>query len=390
MNGGFNGQGAIIQNVREFLAEGTDAVMEDFLQNQLSGLCSPMKQNTQVLLLTQYQYETNFGARSQCGLSSSEIAAKNGGTASYETFIGSAWDTSKSDMGTYYVKADEARTRIANYTNSQTLRIGADGIYRDNVKCEDGSDPISGYCKNDSGKVVADSSLYKHELQAALQQPRDQLLNADEIGELIDAITASVSQVALQGIDGLLGLSKKQGSQGSYLDSMIEQTTGVAQGAAQDAISGDITNAISVEEAYRDTIDSVIQNLTATRNTYASAYACYQGKSGLSSVALQSMDNATSTIATVLNPQIKSLIALKNASQDSIDQLQIINGQAQSALTQDDIIAVNQSFTTLANSGVVHSATDLTFLQNDLDASIDFFNLLSTDAAALLSECQAL
>lgn len=398
INGGFNGDTAIIQNLRAFLGESIDAVTRDFLTNQLSGLCTTQRQTVQTLILTQYQYETSFGRRVQCrGENTSIHAFERGSDSSLETLYESLWGNSMT-IDQLYEAQSELRNQQHAQQQSDTLGYVVNEGIRNKIVCSLTNQPPrdgSTYCAADEGiaQTVFTGAWTNALAEQQLELPVDSLLNADEVGEIIDALTASVTQVALQGVDGILGLSRRSGSQGSYLDAMVNQATGVSQGAAQGAVTGDIESARAIEQTYRNTIDVVIQSLTTARAAYVSAIACYQQKanSGINQpLMLEKLNNASTTVRTVIDPQIASLTALRNTSDGTLDQLTILASRAQSALTTQSIIAINQEYTALLQTGRIHSAADLALLQANLQTVTASVNLLITDANAQLTECQAL
>ncbi len=394
VNGGCNGNSCIIQNLQQFFRQGIDIVVQDIIENQTAGLCSANRSTVQSIVLTQYQYETNFGRRIQCQNPNDAEGGNPVAESANEEVFNSAWHPT--DVFNDYINVYSGIIeQSAAQKESIAAHVHDSGLYTYVYKCTKGQ-PAPGETCTDGGVPITSvpPDVIRAGLHNALKTPQDQLLNADEIGEIIDSLMASLTQVAYQGVDGILGLSQKNGSQGSYLDQLVGDTGNAATGGAQDVVAGDIQNAIYVEQQYHDTLSAVVQSLTDSKQTYTSAISCLQGKANAggtnAAIAFEKMNNASSTVATVINPLLTNLTAQTTASQNTIDQLNIILTEAESALTGQDIVAVNNQYTALVNAGSVHTNVDLTFLQNDLQSTTDALNVLVVDSTQLVAECQAL
>jgi hypothetical protein len=388
---GFNGGPAFYTAFRDFIASGAQAIVSDVINNQLPGLCSPNEGQVKQMIIAQYQYQDNFGAQVQCpsGTSNSQKGANY--------FYDSVFAPQTSDIGTYLTIQDQINAEIESFKNEKTLSYISGEGYKDVQTCDqpgDITDPSTGECIQ--GHIKTTSSDVSARVKQAEGNGLNQLLNADEISELVNGLMASLDQVILQGVNGLLGLSQNSsGGQGSYLDNLVDESTANDISGAQGALGDDIDGSLNVEQDYHDILVQILDNLTETRSDYQRVNACYVKLSstlsgGISNqTALERAQLASSTITQILTPQITLTSANESASADAIDQLQILRDQLDAAQTTDDVNSVAQSYQQLIAAGAVHTTTDITFLENDLAAGAVALQTLNIDAAQKLNECNA-
>lgn len=389
-NNGFDGEGAIIRNLVQFTKTGIEALMQDFVQNATAGICSKNKPDVQVMLLQQYQYEESYTVRSQC---TDNSETKEGDSKSWYTNI---FEPQNTGMGAY-MEAESARRAQGAALEKQTelAYLAGDGL-KPKGKCgENGGDPKGLYCEG--GLQVYQATLtgaqVGHIVNEAATLPVKQVLNADEIGELVDALTAGLTQFIFQGLDGLAGASKKSSGGGaSYLDQMVAEATGEAVDSTQNAVGGDIAAAYEVEQEYYRLIETGLAAVVAIRTGYQDAIACYQTKlaTSQSQFAQERITNASTTIATILNPQITELTVLKKDAQDALAAYEELLDRVQAVTSHDDLLLIHSDYMLLLSTGSVHTNDDVTLLATNLEAARPALQLLSTDAAAYLSECRAL
>lgn len=397
VNSGFDGETAIIQNLEEFAGRSAQVLVEDFIDTQLSGMCSTQRPTVQRLLLSQYQYETNFGKRVQCRSEYEDgVQAFESGTVTLQNLFDSVF-TDQLTIDKYFAAQSELVSREASEYLTQSLNFVTNDGYKNKIVCSNtGQPPRSGVtCTSAEGtpKTVFPGSLTSSIVQKQFDVPTDTLLNADEIAEIIDALTAAVTQVALQGVDGLFGLTKSRGSQGSYLDDMVGGSRANSQNAAREALLRDIESAVALEESYVGAVGAVLDELTRVRALYQSALQCLAPKAVSGSnpaVAQVKLANASSTIATVIDPQIRSLTVQENRTLKSIDNLDTLYSETQTALTPAQLVALSGRYNALVQAGALHTPSDLALLEAGLIQVRDALYILAVDAAALKTECQAL
>lgn len=397
MNTGFEGGTVYVQNLRNLHRDGSDAVTEDVLKNQLpdAGLCSPYEQKVQAVLLTKYQSQGNLGQRVQCGLSNEQIAAQERGDFDLHTWWTSIWSPGASPLAALQEVENERRMQVAdqlysidaNFIASQGFNAGAE------IRCTDaGTIPKGSYCDGNTSRIVNPPILIKERSAKVLGLADDALLNADEIGETIDSMMQSLTQVAFSSIEGLLSLSKSGsgGSGGSYLEDLVGQTGDSSIGAARDLVTADIEGSIEIEEAYAETIAAILKDLTDIKKIYTDAIACLQPKAGSNPTAQLQLGYASTTLSSSVNSQINSFTTQLNDSEDAIDLLTVLYTQAQGALTPEDMLDVTTAYNDLLASGIVHTTTDLTYLENDLNITVAALETLYVDASDKLALCKTL
>lgn len=391
-NNGFNGEGAIIQNLTVFAKTVTDALIQDFVQNATAGLCSTNRGQTQVLLLQQYQYEESYSQRSQCTDEEVESIDRYGDDV---RFYENIFDYKNTGLGAYMVGQSEAREQRGSAAFSSLVTyLAGDGL-RPNVRCEDGSQAVAGvYCPGglSRGAVVLTGDQAGHVIKKAITTPIDQILNADEIGELVDAFAAGLTQFIFQGIDGLAGASQREGSRGSYLDQVVGEASYAAVESSHEGVSSDIAATAETESEYLATLHAAEARVNQIRAGYQSVIACYQPVLNTSNnqIAQQRIANASSTINLILNPQIAELARLKQEAGTALSEYDSLLTRAGAAQTQGDVLVVHSDYSNFLAIGRAHTAADLLALQSNLAAADASLSLLATDARTQLSECHAL
>lgn len=410
---GFEGGPSFATALQGLAKDASAAILERVEDEVLSGICSPLKQEVQQAVLTQYQYTVNVGEKVQCkdkGQLQQRIAGEwdNGGgwSSFYENIF--------SNEGlTTYLKAQDAATDAISSGKAElftNLNYG-NGSFPVQDCTDSASIPVQGgVCIN--GKVTVPAK-YVSELgkKVYVDLPQDQLMNADEIGEIVDSLMAGLTQTVFQSIDGLFSASKKQkttsGSSvsyldqvggvdggGSYLDTLADTASGGSLDAARSALLNDMRGVESIEKDYQDILNDIIDNLSDTKKNYTDVVACYQklttSISGSISTATAGdrMNQASSTVAQLITPQIKSFQQQLSFSEDATDELDLLMSEAESVQTIADLNAVAASYQSLITRGAVHTSTDLTFLQNDLAAGAVALKALNTDAKDKLRECR--
>lgn len=387
-NGGFNGEDAIIQLIT-YTKSGVSALFQDFVQNATAGICSKDRGSTQALLLKQYEYEESYTVRSQC---TDEGATDSDGDS--EQLYNRVFQDQNTQIGAFMNAQSAYRSNRTNLElNTILAYLAGDGI-KSKIDCTKGGDPNGPYCEGGLGaaRTTLTGDQAGHIIKKAITTPIDQVLNADEIGELVDAFTAGLTQFIFQGIDGLAGASQKSSSGASYLDAMVDASAGGATTGTQRLIGRDIAAAAEVEQEYFDTVSAALTGVQQTKTAYTTAIACYQIKvnTSNSALALQRIQNASTTISTILNPQIATLTTLKQKSQAALNEYDALIERMEASETQDEVLQIHAEFTALISSGRVHTTADLESLKNDVLAASASLSILSTDARAQLTECQAL
>lgn len=410
---GFEGGPAFVTNLNDLALDISDAVFERVQDELLSGMCSPYRQDIQRALLTQYQYETNLGSQVQCKTDEKKLAARmrgdfeggGGDQGWYENLFN---DTT---VGAYFKALGVTQKKIASSQREVFTQLDYGDGYKAKVVCTEASINLPGHGICIDGQVVVPApSTAALANQTLVNSPNDQLLNADEIGEVIDALMAGLTQVAFQSIDGFFSTTRKQKTQGggslsyldaatgedggSYLDTAVDTASGGALATGRALLLSDMRGVRNIESEYGAILEKVIDNLQDTKNNYTAVVACYQRltttiSSTISTqTASERMQSASSTIAQLITPQIRNFALQSTISDRVLDELEIIIAEAESVQTIADLAEVTTRYQTLIAEGNVHTATDLTYLKNDLAAGAIALNTLNVDARAKLAECR--
>jgi hypothetical protein len=297
----------------------------------------------------QWTYGNNYGKQSQCnatGETESEMAKK---VPSVQAWADTLFDLNNKPIYQVFVLGDETRkiqSQIA--INSGVEYVKNEGYYN---KCRtDREAGVGNYCLN--GVVVAHGSQIKESIDNTLNIPNEQLIAADEIGELIDSLMQGLEQFAFQNIDGLLGLAGDEG--GSYVDEL--SGNGASSGATdslQGILATDISGSLETERAYYELLTLLITDLESAKASYAEVRACYEpltttGKGAITPAAARDIvDLASSTITTALTPQLNDLYIERSNSETSMAELENLLDAAQSAFTLEDSLTASHSFTAL-------------------------------------------
>lgn len=410
---GFEGGPSFATDLQGLARDASDAILERVQDEVLSGICTPLKQEVQQAVLTQYQYTVDVGKKVQCTDGGSNLQQKiegdwNGGggwAGFYEGIF-------KNDGINTYLKAQDVANAAISSGQAELFKNLDYGNGSFPVKdcTDDASIPVQGgVCIG--GKVTIPAK-YVSELgkKVYVDLPQDQLLNADEMGEIIDALMAGLTQTVFQSIDGIFSVTKKQktssGSSvsyldqvggvdgGSYLDTLADTASGGSLDTARSALLNDMRGVKSIEKDYQDVLNDIIGNLNDTKKNYNDVVVCYQklttSISGSISTATagERMNQASSTVAQLITPQIKSFEQQLSFSEDASDELDLLISEAESVQTIADLNSVSASYQSLITRGAVHTSTDLTFLQNDYAAGAVALKALNTDAKDKLRECR--
>jgi hypothetical protein len=397
LNNGFEGGPAFVQNLKSMAYDITSTAIQEAVQKTFAGICSSQRQDIQTIVLTQYQYESDLGKQVQCTTKDAQVEARAKGDFSGGGGLDGIYASLFSNDGIYAYPAAKsvADIKAASALADKYKDLSYGQGFQSQVKCTDGQTMKPGTaCIN--GTITVPAALIKDVASQQYLQPNQQLISADEIGELIDALMASLTQVAFQGIDGVLGVSEKnKNGNGSYLDNLVGQTSDNSIGDAQSTLLNDAEGVQAIEQQFQDILNEIMDNLTNTKQKYQDVAACYVKlnttlSSKISSETSTARANlASSTIAQYITPQITEIQRQIDASQDALDQMDIIIANIQSAQSIDDITAASTAYNNLVASGAVHTATDLGYLQNDLAAGAIALQVLNTDASDKLNECRS-
>ena len=106
-------------------------------------------------------------------------------------------------------------------------------------------------------------------------------------------------------------------------------------------------------------------------------------------MAIDAINQASTTITTAINPQLAEFQRQLSDSEGSIAELQSLAQESQTALSISDINQVSLAYTNLKNSGLLHNATDLQYLMNGIQAGAQAIEAILQDATIKLAICKA-
>ncbi|MEK7530682.1 MAG: hypothetical protein AAB573_02345, partial [Patescibacteria group bacterium] len=368
INNGFEGGPAFVQNLRQFLRGTTEAVLYDFVNNQLSGICSPFQNDVKTVLISQYQFQDSFQKRIQCTSEATDASSGGGGNQNdngpnanlaeggvgnqfnLEKFWNSTFNPQNTPQGAFREADAEQRLQERSKAAEELEKLRYGDGFRSQETCEtDAGLPEGASCVN--GKVVLPGALIRDQASSKVDAGFQQLLTADEISEIIDSLMAGLLDVAFQGIDGLLGLSDDGGGsgggarRGSYLDQLVSGPSQETTDTAQDVIIGDVNGVATVEASYKSLLEIVLAALRQTRTVYVQVKQCYTTLAGTNpsyaAFATGQAQYASSTVSTIVEPLIRETEADLADSEDALSMLEDLFAQVQSATTPEAINAAS-------------------------------------------------
>lgn len=180
----------------------------------------------------------------------------------------------------------------------------------------------------------------------------------------------------------------------SYLDQLANTGTSVSIDSGRGLLTQSIRSAMNTEEAYQQILGIMVDDLGIAGGAFDQVRQCYVGltnrvSTGISTAsALEKANQASSTVAAIFIPQIERRLAEIANSELVMGELVRLNGLARDATSAEEVNAVSDSFDALLSSGLVHSDTDVSFLENDRAAAAVALDQVANEAFAQLSECR--
>lgn len=242
------------------------------------------------------------------------------------------------------------------------------------------------------------------DIEAASQTAQQRILtiDADAIGEsasrmvaeLFDEIFTVVEDEAESGLRRLISrrVSAASGrSGGSYVDRMSGGTPTQEQG--QEYLISNIVNSISIEATNQETSNEVIGSLNATIAKFDQLRSCYADLAltpmgGITATeALSRSANASSTVNSVLRPQVLQHQQNLTDSRNIVNDLGILLDQARAATDATQINDIAETYAGLAELGLVHTDAELQFFIDDARQLIAALLYAQNDATAQVQQC---
>lgn len=271
--------------------------------------------------------------------------------------------------------------------------------------------------------IVTPSSQVNGLYSQLLQSPFNQLQSANDLGQMVGALFAGISNQVLSGTQGgISGLTQSVGGQPSYLQQAVNQETSNLQSTVANAALANLDAALQIEQSYYNIMSQIAGTLGGTEaqlrgaenacwnqliatvcsasstpstvngvTTCTAAVQCTTNSDGTESCPTgQTLKIATSTEFSqpVINSQIASLASTtQNNLQVSQQALSLINGLIQnvSGTSADaQAVAVEQLNQLIANNEL-HTEADLTTAQTQQQSVDNAMQTLETNTPELWS-----
>lgn len=262
INSGFQGSPMFIQDLKGFLLNVADEAIGEYI-SELGGIgsfiCSPFKLDVQISVALQYQQARSNGGNGQpaptCTLSGiiDNLEGFISGTFSEggwnDWFTITATPQTYTPYGSMLSAQAGARARLINAQGEEIKLLDwGDGFMSGKI-CDvvhGAGAPKKDCFISKPGKIIEEALSFN------LDSGRQSLITADEINEVIAALLGQLANKAIQGINGLLGLSAGTGYTysgygDSYLDAMVASSSELVNtGAARDIM----VEALTVQQEF--------------------------------------------------------------------------------------------------------------------------------------------
>ena len=120
---------------------------------------------------------------------------------------------------------------------------------------------------NGNTVTVTPASIVNALTQQAVTSGFRQTENANDIGQMVSSLFASMGSQIIGSSSGLSGLTQNTNGQGSYLDQLAKQSATNLVGTVVNAALSTLNGALSIEENYNSVITSIENTLIQTINS---------------------------------------------------------------------------------------------------------------------------
>ena len=280
-----------------------------------------------------------------------------------------------------------------------TYRAALETDYKPVGQCPDGTTDVS-KCPTQfkialPGKDVGEAS----------RKAQSQILeiDVDEIGEatgnlvadIFDEITTVFADEAESGLRRLIS-NRGSGSSGggSYLNRLAngEGTPTADQG--RQYLTRNITDSLSIEAQYQNVQTNTATALRGLIAVFEDIQACYLGyadqpPAGLTrESALAAAENASTTIRSILEPQLTAAETNFRNSQSAVRDLGVLLDRARVQNDATSINATADTYDSLRNGSRTRTAAELQFATEDMARLVPALSLAEEDARSQLEDCQ--
>lgn len=235
INGGFNGQPAFIQNFDRFLTGIADSIAGQIIQGAgLGFLCSPFQLNIRIALAMRYAQQAPSCTLTQVIANIQNFMGnfRDGGWSSWLSFTTSP---NNNPYGGYMLgeATISLQTQDAQSQQSQQLSWGGGFMSLTQQTCKTQKVSVNGLPAQDTqqctSKIQTPGELIAHKLGSTVDAPELSLLMANEMNQIIDALS---QQLILKALNGLFSLSQPT----SYGDDYYRYSTQTSELSGQDNV----------------------------------------------------------------------------------------------------------------------------------------------------------
>jgi hypothetical protein len=348
INTGFEGSPSFVQDLDRFLLNTADETLGRFLaeMEDLSFLCDPFRLDVRIALAT-IKSETRNNNAPSCTVSGALEYIESFMSGNFYDGGWEAWLEITTAPETYtsygqYLTAErlaEAKVEEAKTRESTLLGYGSGFLSSRICETIGGQGSMQNCVISTPGKAIQEALSFQLEVGGRV------LIEADEIGEIIGALFNQLTQTAITGAAGLLGLTSGTGQtyegyeSGSYLGDLALEST-----VDQTQFLEDMEDALATEERYREEAIAAYPLLLEFAATSSPAHPLRKA------AALDEAENILRLLP-VINANIsglRDLIARQNRLPDP---------SADTEVTRNERMAIAQEYTRLRlhNEAIVNA-----------------------------------
>jgi hypothetical protein len=374
INSGFNGKPAFIQNFDRFMLGIADSVAGEIIQGAgLGFLCSPFQLNIRIALAARYAQRAPSCTLTQviANIDNFMKSFQDGGWSSWLQFTTMPQNNA---FGGYLLgEATIAiRTQDAKTGQAQQLSWGSGFLSLTQQTCKQVPVSVNGMrpqmVEQCSSSIQTPGELIAHKLGSTIDAPELSLLMANEMNQIIDALS---QQLITQALNGLFKLSQPS----SYGDDYYRFSTPTAELAFQDStdpytptapvagVDALVTQAgtqIDIERQLQDRLGQTLALFDNAIDNERVVLACWSDKASATSTAsLSSSERQQAGIqaqqfaVTIqgLNSRRAPYLNAYNESTSTVAYLQDLSYQASSVPDAQTLAGLSQDFFTKKANG---------------------------------------
>jgi hypothetical protein len=362
VNSGFAGSPAFVTDLNQMLLDSVDQVAGEYIKS-LGGIgefiCSPFRLDVQAALAINYA-ETRSGmpsgpTESMCTLTGIGSNIENflgGSVDSWEEWLTVTANPQNTPYGAYLEAEAKLNIRLSNAAGQELEYAAWGNGFLSKKVCE----PVEG--GGEKCTIVTPGEIISDSLKVQLATGQETLIEADEINELIGALMQQLALKAVEGINGLLGLSEKDADSGkSYLDELVDEQTELVGNLAE--YKAEMDSAYATEAKFRGIINAAIATTT---------YQLGQVGSSTSSSSLTTTGILVRMLSEAQDEQLRVASNMLSL-QAIIDAYENASSSASSSKNIQELrLDAIYDYITLKSKGYITTEAYITQKQNEWDA----------------------